>query len=163
MSEGHDEDAHRASFDGKAVDELALSHAWSWFTLHAGQRLQSVYLFLVSFALVVAGYGASYQVKSYLISSIVAVAGLIISLAFWGLEERNRTLVKIGEQPLAALQRRLAQQVNLPSLEMMVAADGEDPGWRRFLRYSWVIRTVMATAMAWMIVGLLAAVIAAHK
>lgn len=162
MSIERNEDPKTHNFDPVKAEELALSHAWGWFTVHAAQRMQSINLFLISFTVIVAGYGASFQAKNYLVSLIVAIAGIVITLAFWFLEERNRTLVKVAEVPLAFLQQRLAQQVGLPSLEIIAQADLGHEGWRKYAKYSWVIRALMVAGIVWMLVGLIAALVAAQ-
>ncbi len=101
---------------GRSESE-ALQHAWNQFSLHAGQRMKMIDVFLVSLALVVAGYGTAMQGGFPVIALGVAVFGVVVVVAFLLLEVRNRELVKAAEAPLKVLEARLAAATDVPSLE----------------------------------------------
>ncbi|WP_141871514.1 RipA family octameric membrane protein [Microbacterium saperdae] len=91
-----------------------MDHAWSWFALHADQRIRTMNMYFVLFALLTAGYGTFVGLKSYWIAAALAGVGAIASIAFLLLKERNRTLVKLAERPLRELQAMLADTCSIP-------------------------------------------------
>ena len=93
------------------------------------------------------------QFGGYILAAATGVAGLVICAAFFLLEERNRTLVKISELPLKELESRIASATDIPSMEMLLSADMPTKGWKRFARYSWVIRAVMVAGFVLMLIG----------
>lgn len=135
----------------------AMDHAWNWFTLHADQRIRTMNMYFVIFALLTAGYGTFLGLKSHWIAAVLAGIGAIASLAFFLLEERNRTLVKLAEHPLRKLQSTLAETASLPSLLMLDAADTAH-GWKRMAKYSWVFRAITISGLILMIAGIATAV-----
>jgi hypothetical protein len=44
--------------DTDATGKVALDHAWNWFNLHAGQRMQTFNFFLIATAFLIAAYRA---------------------------------------------------------------------------------------------------------
>jgi len=122
-----------------------MDHAWSWFALHAAQRLQMLNFWLVAVAFLTAAYVAALKDARPAVASGVAVAGAVLSLCFHRLERRTRQLVRLGEAPLKLLQEQLATQTGIAELQILVAAD-RDTG--RFSSYGDVIR-----AMQWLIIA----------
>jgi small-conductance mechanosensitive channel len=135
-------------------DEDAMQHVWSWFSLHAAQRMQSINLFLVASAFVIGGYGAAFAADNLLIATVIAIAGLIISLSFLLLDSRNRELIRAAEVPLKVLEERLAERSELPSLVLAAAADKP-----RFAiaTYSWVVRFLVGVMVVVTLLGGIAA------
>lgn len=140
------------------VDVEALAHAWSWFEVHAQQRIHGINLYLVGFALVMAGYSTLLELKSYRLAGVVAIAGVALSIVFLLLDERNRTLVKAGEAPLLELQRKLAADSGIESMRILENVDDMTTGWRRATKYSWVVRVLTVGGMVWMAISLAFAV-----
>lgn len=134
----------------------ALKHAWDWFALHAGQRMQAVNHFLVAFALILVAYNAAFQAGNHLVAVGLALAGMLISVSFLLLELRTRQLVQVSEPALAALQHRLASRSATPELTFVDAADMPT---QRFRKYSFVIRALMCAAIVVMIVAAVAATV----
>jgi hypothetical protein len=124
-------------------EQQALGHAWSWFALHAGQRLQLLNFFLVSVAFLTAAYVAAFN-DHPAVSGVVGVAGAVVSFAFRRLELRTRELVHIGEAPLAVLEARLAALTDIDSLRMLENAEAPR---RKLTKYSLLIRVVQWTAV----------------
>lgn len=145
------------------VEKAALDHAWGWFSTHAQQRVHGINLYLVGFALAVAGYGALFELKSYALAAVVALAGVFLSIAFWLLDERNRLLVKMGERPLGELQAILAERSGIDSMNILRAVDAESRGWRRIAKYSWVVRALTAIGFTWMVASLIVAFLTAAR
>lgn len=127
------------------ADELkqGLDHAWAWFSLHAGQRMQLINFLLLSVGFVVAGYGATLRSSSDTAAGFIAVMGCALSLAFWRLDVRTRELIKAAEQPLDQLQRRLAERLGVPGLALVAMVESPRQGRTS---YSWVIRCLALVA-----------------
>jgi len=114
--------------DSSGTDDLnlskdALKHAWSWFSLHAAQRMQAVNFFLIATAFLVAAYGTALTSRYPAIAMAVAVFGSWVSLCFNRLERRTRELVKAGEAPMRELQARLAERTKIPELRILDLVD----------------------------------------
>lgn len=121
-----------------------MDHAWSWFTLHAGQRMQVINFFLVSLALVIAGFGAAYQADSRPLTLIISAVGTAMSLSFLMLEIRTRALVKIAEQALRVLEEDLSREVRIPAMRFVLLAD--EPSHKQ-VSYSTAIRLLMGASI----------------
>ncbi|MFC5731173.1 MULTISPECIES: hypothetical protein [Nocardioides] len=141
--------------DKKAEAEReALQHAWNWFAMHAGQRMQVISYFLVSFALVIAGYGTSMQADNHVVAVGIAVTGAVITLSFLLLESRTRELVQAVEPALATLEERLGVRASLPDINIV---KGVDKPRQRFRKYSFVIRALMWAATVLLLIAAAAA------
>ncbi|GAB3410130.1 hypothetical protein GCM10027515_30090 [Schumannella luteola] len=57
-------------------DEIALGHAWDWFNQHAGQRMQSINMMLVSITFSLAGYGLAFQARNFIVAVAICVEQL---------------------------------------------------------------------------------------
>jgi hypothetical protein len=134
------------------AEQRAAEHAWRWFALHANQRMQIINYFLVVLALVVAGYGAAIEAENALVARVIVAAGLVMTGAFYTLERRTRHLVKLAEQPLKELERRMSVDADLATLTMTSGAEAPGKG----IAYSVSVRALMAAAFLLMIVALLA-------
>ncbi|WP_156891542.1 hypothetical protein [Agromyces subbeticus] len=138
------------------AEELALSHAWAWFALHAGQRMQVINYYLITIALILAGYGVAFQSQNFLIAATVALAGLGVSVAFWMLDRRTKELVKAAEVPLRELQRRLAVRTSLPTLTLVALVEKPGP---RTVTYSRAIGVLTIVVSVLMVVALVVALV----
>jgi len=107
-------------------DDVALKHAWDWFSLHAAQRMQSLNLFLVSVAFLLAGYGVAYQSANFMVASFLSIAGIIVAVCFALLDLRNRQLIRAGEAALERLQDQLADLVSMPEIRMLASVEKPD-------------------------------------
>jgi hypothetical protein len=136
----------RASFSRDALD-----HAWNWFALHAGQRMQSFNFFLVATAFLIAAY-ATVLKEHREVAVAIGILGAWISLWFNRLEHRTKQLVKAGETALAPSQRRLADLAAIPSLSILAAVERKESGSSS---YSTVIDTIQWTVFAGFIAGAL--------
>jgi hypothetical protein len=104
--------------DPDQVDKVALDHAWNWFNLHAGQRMQTFNFFLVATAFLIAAY-ASLLEKLPLAALAVALVGAWIGFWFTRLDNRTRQLINAGEDVLKAYQKNIAKSTNIPALEIL--------------------------------------------
>ena len=133
--------------EGQSRD--ALEHAWNWFALHAGQRMQSFNFFLVATAFLFAAYGAVLEKHS----GVAGAIGLLGAwLAFWfnRLERRTKQLVKAGEAALEPSQDQLAQLSGLPALSILRAVKTKARGSSS---YSVVIDVIQRTVLVAFLLG----------
>lgn len=132
------------------LDEIALKHAWDWFSLHANQRMQSINLLLVSVALAVTGYGVAFQSKNYIVAAVICCAGVMIALCFAGLDIRNRQLVRAAEAALRTIEDRLAVGANVEELRFVDAVERPTAG---LISYTNIVRSLALIAAIIFVVG----------
>lgn len=117
--------------------EMALKHAWDWFSLHANQRLQTVNFFLIASAFLFAAYVTAIKDDLALVAGAVAALGVSIALYFYMLELRVQFLIKAAERAMAPMQRKLAEKLENEHLKIVdVVEDGTVGMWK----YSKVFR-----------------------
>ena len=85
---------------------LRLDYAWRWFALHAKQRVTMFNYFLVASGILANAYGLLLSQELLGAAIVAASIGCVVGLASWGLDVRNRQLVKLGEEVLADLERK---------------------------------------------------------
>ncbi len=107
-------------YDPKVV---ALDHAWSWYSLHGGQRMQVLNFFLVAVSFFTVGLATLANAHAYLVAGGVALFGALISVEFFLLEKRTDHLVHLGRDAIRALEKELGQSTACDYLELMVGAD----------------------------------------
>jgi hypothetical protein len=92
-------------------------YAWSYFAIHAEQRMKTFHFYLLLATLIAGGIVALTKNGSCLIGA-VALAFLLpfLSFIFWKLEQRNKQLVKYGEEALMLIE-----------MESGVNDNGEEP------------------------------------
>lgn len=129
------------------AQEAGLTHAWSWFSVHASQRLQMFNFFSVTTAFLVAALVSAHGDSFNRLAGAIALAGAAASVAFNMLELRTRSLVKASETPLIDLEGQLAELTGVGSLRIVESVDR--PG-HRATKYSFVINVVQrSAAVAW--------------
>jgi hypothetical protein len=126
------------STDRDDPDGSARTHAWDWFSLHTGQRLQTFNFFLVATAFVAAGY-ATLLDNSPKAAAGVALVGAWIAYWFTRLDRRARQLIRAGEAALRVSQARLAERAQNPSIKILEAVEQPE---RHASSYSLVIAVV---------------------
>jgi hypothetical protein len=140
-------------------DQQARDHAWDWFALHAGQRMDSLNFFLVATAFLVAGY-ADLLEKNPLAAVGVAAIGAWIAVWFSRLDRRTRQLVEAGEKALKVSQARLAEQARIDEVKLLEATTHPTAGAST---YHQVIAVVEWTvALGFTLGAVYAACLAAH-
>jgi hypothetical protein len=135
--------------DQNEVTKQAREHAWNWFALHAGQRMQTFNFFLVATAFLVAGYAALLE-KYHWAAFGVAVLGSWLALWFYRLDTRTRQLVKAGERALAILEAQLSAAAGIPALKIVESVEQPEPGTSSYRR---VIKVIEWTILAVFILG----------
>jgi len=101
----------------------ALDHVWSWFTLHAGQRIQVINFHLAFTGLFVVAYATSLNAHRYGQASGLAIFLAIASLALFGLELRNKELVKASEDALKVLEDEMSESLRIPELRLVLRVE----------------------------------------
>lgn len=142
---------------GRLTEEEAavLEHAWNWFSLHSGQRMQLLSFFFVALGLVVAGYGTALQADLPVVAGGLSVAGMVLAAAFFMADLRTRELVKASEVPLSSIQKRLADISGISSVRLV--DEVETPKVRR-TSYGSIIGKLMVATAVLMVAGLVYAI-----
>lgn len=120
------------------LNSEAQNYAWSWFTLHAGQRLQMVNFWLISIAFLAAAFVQAFVNDLFIVATGVSVTGLLCSVAFLRLDMRTRSLVHVGEAALRHLEVKRAEDAQEEVLELVAAADRSRTS--RFDSYRYIIQ-----------------------
>jgi len=102
----------------RAVEELALQHAWEWFALHARQRMTCVNFFFVAVAFLAAAYVRALT-NNRAVAVAIGLVGAWISWWFHRLDDRATALVHAGEDAMSPLQKRLATETGIRELEIV--------------------------------------------
>lgn len=89
---------------GESTQDLARSHAWEYFALHAGQRMALFNYFTAFVGLLAAGIGVGFD---RLPGASLALGLLLslVSLTFAKLDARVSLLIKHAEKAIIALSR----------------------------------------------------------
>lgn len=142
------EEAGRDSLSAKDSIELALDHTWSWFSLHASQRLQSVNFFLVAIAFLSNAFVTAIKEHLYLIAAGVSVLAISTSFFLYKMERRIRSLIHSSEHALSSLQNTLSNALGLPSIKIVSAVENAGPGEWKYSRVFRYLYGVTAFAFA---------------
>jgi hypothetical protein len=112
--------------DPKLPDNLdlksILDHVRGQFQYHAGQRLNAIRYFLVTYAVFVAAYvgtltGRAADVPSYA-KLILSVMALAVTLVFWALDVRNQEMVHTDEQGLEEIEQLVSKKYGFKFFNM---------------------------------------------
>jgi len=130
--------------DPEEIEKRAHDHAWDWFALHAGQRMQTFNFFLVAVAFILAAY-ATLLDKHRVAAAGVALVGAWLAVWFQRLDRRTRQLIKAGEGALASREKRLVTLTGAQELAILARVETPEPGTSSYRRVIAVIQwTVVA-------------------
>lgn len=101
--------------------KLALEHAWAWFTVHAGQRMQLVNFWLIAIAFLTASLVTALTNGFPQVAIVVAAGGVVVTVSFHCLDRRTRDLVHGGERALLEFQSDLSTSANMPEMQILLA------------------------------------------
>lgn len=136
---------------GTAV-KTALDHSWAWFTLHATQRLQSVNFYLISVAFLSAAFVTAAKEHMHALAGGIATLAVCISIFFYRMERRIRSLIHASEDALVPLQAELAKTLEIDAIRIVAIVEREKRGeWK----YSKVFRYLYFTTGTAFVFGLL--------
>lgn len=95
-------------------DKDALAHAWSYFQLHAAQRVTVFNFFVATSGLLVAALAFALRGGSATaVLSIAAGLGLFtLSLIFWKLDERVSEMIKVSEDVIRKIEAKGIAEVD---------------------------------------------------
>jgi hypothetical protein len=141
----------------RSIDEMGLEHAWSWFQLHASQRIQMVNFWLVSVAFISAAYVGAVADRLLGVATGVALGGAFVTTCFYRLERRTRQLIQIVEPVLSVFQSQLAEETRVSELNLLGAAERERTA---FSSYGSVIRIMHWLVTAAFLAGAVGAFVA---
>jgi hypothetical protein len=117
----------------------AREHAWNWFSLHANQRMQSLYYFLLAVAFLSAAYVGALT-RADIVAVSIAVVGLLLTFAFRRLELRSRELIHLGEAALRKVEQEMANQAGIAEIQLVKEADSSR--LRLVPTYRWAILVI---------------------
>ncbi len=144
----------------EAARSTALDHAWSWFSLHATQRLQAVNFFLVATAFLTAAFVTAAKEKLFALAAAVAILAICISMYFYRMERRVRSLIHASENAIGPLQAALSKQLGVEPLCIVSHVEDARAGeWK----YSKVFRHLYFTTGITFVLGLLYSAWAAYN
>jgi hypothetical protein len=144
-----------------ALHQAKMKYAWDWFQFHADQRLKGFNYFVVVVGILIAAYGAAMKEgltaaspgRSYdFFAGVVAVCGVVVSIAFLYIEVRNTELVECGRRWLDSLEQGLAMSIRqhddarvcLPSARLTLSLRVPLPD--RFIKHGFWIRVIYVMA-----------------
>jgi hypothetical protein len=124
-----------------ADDEKALSHAWSYFALHANQRVTVFNYFVVFAGVLSTGMAAAIQnsPKQAFVGMALGLLLVTLSFVFWKIDQRTAFLVKHAEAFIAQLEPKSAPLVGLEEQKTLAAKRG-----MRMWTYGEAFRTIFA-------------------
>lgn len=108
-----------SSSEFNEVQKVSLEHIWQWFSLHAHQRMQSVYYFIVVAAFLFGAYIHAFNAEKPPLALGISFLGGFISFIFFRLENRVRNLIHASEEALIPLEKKLAELTNIPSINLL--------------------------------------------
>ena len=118
---------------------MQFEYAWRWFDLHARQRVSMFNFFLISVGALASAYGLLLREQFYGGSAVVALAGILVSVVSCLLDERNHSLVKIGEEALEKVEK---EHLN----GFAILTDERQPP--AMLKHGWLIKSLEISAAA---------------
>jgi hypothetical protein len=140
--------------DADALKEV-LDHAWGWFSLHAGQRMQLFNFFFAVTAVLATAYATAFGKADYGVAAVIGAGGVLLSVAFWRLDIRTAYLAHAGEDALRCAQEALAARAGITEVCLV---DRVEQPHKRITSYSHVMRTVHALAALAFVAGAVTAV-----
>ena len=127
----------------------AVDHAWNWFALHSGQRMQFVNFLIVALSLTMAAYATAMSQDKKVVAGAIAVGGLVLSGLFQRLDVRTRELVQACEPAMKEIEARLSRQSGI-SVDFVRAV--EKPA-KRLTTYRVSLRILTITFMTAFLIG----------
>lgn len=137
------------ALDPDEIAKHARDHAWDWFSLHAGQRMQTFNFFLVATAFLFAAYSTLLE-KHRGAALCIALLGAWLTFWFNRLDKRTRQLVKAGERALMPSEQRLDALTGSHEIRIVSAVEVPASGTSS---YRVIINVVQWTIFAVFLLG----------
>ena len=118
------------SRDNVGLTSTALDHAWAWYSMGMGHRLQMASMFMLVVAGYVAVYIAALQAHVDVVAGGVGIAAAVTTLVFTLLSSRARERVNIASASLKAIEDRIAEALDLDELRTIDRINSSRPAWR---------------------------------
>jgi hypothetical protein len=118
------------SRDEVELTSMALGHAWAWYSMGMGHRLQMASMFMLVVAGYIAAYIAALQAHVDIVAGGLGIAATATVTVFTVLSGRARERVRIASASLKAIEDRIAQALDLDELRMVERIDSSRPAWR---------------------------------
>jgi hypothetical protein len=109
--------------DNTEPHEAAIDHAWQWFSVHAGQRMQAVNFYLIAAAFLSNAYVTALKDTNFLVAAGVGILGAFLAFIFFMLEQRVRNLIRAGETALKSGEEQLAADSQISEIEILKFVD----------------------------------------
>jgi hypothetical protein len=109
------------------VQRIAFDYAWGYFSLHAGQRMQSVNFFLLAASFLVAAYVSAMVGKYPSLAVGISLIGAWSSFVFYRIERRVRGLLHSAERALRPMGEAMADETHNPALRILKSVDATAP------------------------------------
>lgn len=131
----------------------AFEYAWNYFTVHSGQRMQTINFFIVAVAFLFSAFVDSAASSRHWLAFGVALLGCAVCLIFYRMDRRTRDLIKASEDALKEVESDLAKSITpdladnaVGKFQILSLVENSQPGaWS----YSRVVRFLFgASALA---------------
>lgn len=130
------------SEDQRSEDQRGFEYAWGYFSVHATQRMQSVYFFLLAATFLMAAYGAAVVNKLHFLGLATGVLGALVAYIFHRLDRRVRSLIHAAEDALRPIESLLAERTKNRDLRILDKVGSPVPGswsYTKLYRYLFVV------------------------
>lgn len=107
--------------------------------MRSAQTLQVINFYLLSVAVLTAGYVSALGSKMNHVAGFVGVVGVVVTAAAFFAGRRYDQIGELADEPLAEMQGRLAQALDIESLRMVVRQEAARSPWLRLRRISRVV------------------------
>lgn len=120
-------------------------YAWSYFQLHANQRMSTFNFYIVISALITTGLISSLtgDKESFLLSVILSISLVVVSFIFWKLDQRVSFLIKHAEETLIKIEKESENNSEDVYANLFSDEDEKTPSarcswriWKAHLTYS---------------------------
>jgi len=133
----------------------ALDHSWRWFELRISHGMQMLNFAVVAFALLSAAYVSALGDRLYGVAGTVALLAAVVATTANLTARRQRQIGWIAAEPIREIQRRLAEDLHIPSLRILENSPPAPSPWRSAMWLAAALYAVLlaicltATATAW--------------
>jgi hypothetical protein len=144
----HSNHNHPPSSAHTTTDPLliaATEHAWSWFELHASQRMQFINHYMIAIAFLGTAYTTALVAAQplHVPAGLIALIGLGITVFFFFAERRVRRLIHDGEESLVSLEEAITSSLrtNYPGVDLNIVKRAERSGageWKYSSVFGWM-------------------------
>ena len=124
-------------------------YAWSYFQLHANQRISSFNFFVVLAALLTTGLAGTLksEFKHDYVGVFLGLSLIVISFVFWKMDQRVRYLIKHAEKALKTIEEQWVRNEDSIGAELTLFGTEEEDSdrirdagswnpWQRHLSYA---------------------------